>query len=112
MLSLETARKLKDVGLKWEPQKGDQIFNPYYGEPEISTCPPPKAPNYIIWIPRLGQLLAEIEKQGWKWSIVPSRNRYRLILTTVKQFVADSPDEAAAAALIWILEQEGKPNEF
>ena len=112
MLCIKTASKLKLAGLRWEPQMGDFMYNN-----DIIDCldfaDMSFAAGYedlthqgdVGFIPRLDQLLAEIEKRGWKWSIVPSRNRYRLILTTVKQFVADSPEEAAALALLWILEQ-------
>lgn len=126
MISLETARKLKEAGLQWEPQMGDFLY--YFTvlgttvtwRISVISEDDNEDSNIVIYIddgdwifaPRLDQLLAEIEKRGWKWSIVPSRNRYCLIFTTVKQFVADSPDEAAALALLWILEQEGQADEL
>lgn len=137
MLSLETARKLKETGLRWEPQIGDWFYYlyPYHSNYTLRiftahTCTITqkefeKLLNDIkengIWCPRLEQLLAEITKRlpkeaiigleypNWqeekKWEIVgigmdskfPSHEHI---------FADDTPDEAAAQALLWILKVE------
>lgn len=153
MLSLELARRLKLAGLAWEPQKGDQykelsyerLTQIYDGNPVYEY----RVKN-SIWLPRLDQLLAEIEKRGWDIDLMHfAKNRdntevrddpswscevnkfLRLrqgddgspkLMGTDHEvnvngpwqeerlnefFDADSPEEATAQALIWILEQEG-----
>ena len=120
MLSLEMARKLKDAGLKWEPQQGDffnwrestYLFDKYSYQKRVLS-----EEKVSVWLPRLDQLLAEIEKRGYRvvsgaqhgelgkytctiyghplWN--PSRAEY---------FTSNTREEAAAQALLWILEQE------
>ena len=134
MLSLETAKKLKEAGLEWEPKEGDFIYYPSYcaetefalgvlGDNDMGKCKE-ETLDYVYtgeWIiaPRLDQLLAEIEGQEYSYTI-----RYRLLkhdrlsdgyeFTLIRPMFAknfkseESPEEAAAAALIWILEQEAK----
>ncbi len=81
MISLESAKKLKDAGLKWEPQWGDVFNIPSVFSDGITMLmdanmiesyrrkePEDNWPDAIfryIWFPRLDQLLAEIEKRGW-----------------------------------------------
>jgi hypothetical protein len=157
MISLELAKKLKDAGLRWEPQMGDFMYNN-----DIIDCldfaDMSFAAGYedlthqgdVGFIPRLDQLLAEIEKRGWEtdlqffnngtgWfcevakTVQFRHNKPRPKLTINnkdgtkteveplstcpgwgdygekrmnKEFAADSPEEAAALALLWILEQE------
>ena len=119
MISLETARKLKDAGLQWEPQMGDFMYNN-----GIIDCldfsDMSFAAGYedlthqgdVGFIPRLDQLLAEIEKQGWTWMLYAPNNDGKygidvgkgLIYHSNQTVMADSPEEAAALALLWILE--------
>ena len=83
MLSLEKARALKEVGLAWEPKEGDWLF---YDQKNlivlsvqecniIATCGvlPFAIFEYqeraLVWLPRLSQLLAEIELHGYTWEI-------------------------------------------
>lgn len=132
MLSIETARKLKDAGLEWEPQVGDwfttsngdnmlvafqSVLETQYTK--ITNGMDDHFPNSRLltgkemlqedftWLPRLDRLLAEIEKRGYWWLL---RNDYCYIATEMDNghnSYADSPAEAAAQALLWIL-QEGK----
>ena len=87
MITTELARKLRDAGLKWEPQEGDQYtFEPQTVQPLVkrpnqsrfltitadrysldNPCavrryrfPPP----HSIWLPRQEQLLAEISRRS------------------------------------------------
>ena len=127
MISLETARKLKAAGLKWEPQTGDwycyegkmQVIK-YDSEAYAIKSDLPEIDGYIS-APRLDQLLSEIEKRSgrYKYELTGSRvyplsnnpkPKYRITIQTdrVLPFFADSPEEATAQALLWILEQEQK----
>lgn len=100
MISLETAKALKDAGLVWEPKLGD-----------------------LFKLPRLDQLLAEIVKNNWGcrlsvlW-IEDFPKGYECLLARTEEteegkweeyaqrFVTASPEEAAAQALLWILNQK------
>ena len=100
MISFEKAKALKEAGLKQEPKKGDCMSS---GD---------------MWLPRLDQLLAEIERRGYAWSLkLLNRPQYRVILypkglapggNGSSIFTADTPEDAAADALLLILKQEGK----
>lgn len=71
-----------------------------------------------LFVPRLDQLLAEIDQREYWWelghrsSVGVKKIYYTEIVkkhnTSIPQmvFANDSPDEAAAAALLWIIEQE------
>ena len=181
MISLETAKKLKDAGLKWEPQIGDYFAiandgeelreswdiaptNVYVvsGEHQLvdelggrmvffggglcvrgAGCRANETHCYCmnkkgfnpdinvfsvaswekkLFLPRLDQLLSEIEKRSgrYKYELTGSRvyplsnnlkPNYRITIQTdrVLPFFADSPEEATAQALLWILEQEVRP---
>lgn len=120
MLSLETARKLKVAGLKWEPQKGDWIYN-YHGFVSRITLDCVEntevdqwvalMDNYcnrtVIFAPRLDQLLAELRKHSRfvkiTWLIM--EEKWCCVIDSRNQFIADSPEEATAQALLWIYEQ-------
>jgi hypothetical protein len=68
MISLETAKKLKDAGLQWEPKEGDCWCNGmwmainYYLELVTGHL---LVKKQAIWLPSLDQLLAEIEGRGF-----------------------------------------------
>lgn len=126
MLSLETAKKLKDAGLQWEPQIGDWFYNShgYVFDTtldllnEVTVLINSFARSYanrtIVFAPRLDQMLVEIEKRGWTWMLYAPNDegKYGIdigngsIYDNNKTILADSPDEAAAQALLWILEQQ------
>lgn len=78
-----------------------------------------------LFVPRLDQLLAEIEKRGYHYAlgnqiIKATGYQYKLTIYNYDQaykiqdkdsflitdFYANSPDEACAQALLWIIEQE------
>jgi len=129
MISLETARKLKEAGLKWERQIGDFLWSQYTSsnrgvllirEDENEEYP---GDTIQTWLPRLDQMLAEIEKLGYEWELgILTLNDGRTYMIDValeelikteseewKSFVANSPEEATAQVLLWILEQEVTP---
>jgi hypothetical protein len=127
LLSLSKAEELKKAGLVWEPEKGDWYNLIVCGTGEI------KGPNLVqvlpfgvfcnvvdIWLPSLSQLLAEIEAREWNWTIrklngdfqAAGGGKYRLVLLDKleatwgiknRQFLADTPEDAASMALIYLL---------
>ena len=118
MISLETAKKLKEAGLEWEPKINDEYRGqllerlmqfdesyPVYGY----------RAKKVTLVPCLDQLLSEIEKRECVWELSVDevdKPPYAICLSSTskeigqKWFQADSPEEATAQALIWILEQE------
>lgn len=123
-ITLELARKLKEAGLRWEPKRGDWCYLEDAGltEPLLVTSYKSKGwvndEDDIVWLPRLSQLLAEIEKRGYRWDIGNlggfGDNEEKVCIGLfgwdtrqyVKgQFYADTPEDAAGKALLWILER-------
>lgn len=111
-ISLEKARALRDAGLQWEPKPGDC----YFDGTEIEVIPFPDIEDdyeYVIaimdshaWLPRLDQLLAEIEKRGYYPALYCFGNgKYEIEFTTGLYFRGDTPEDAAADALLWILRE-------
>lgn len=118
MISLETAKALKDAGLKWEPEYGDWYHVERLGvNPQIVAI---RDFNHTLifngadlctWLPRLDQLLAEIEKRNHDYRLSFSHGLY-----TIKQWgrygsvdiPGKSPEESVAKALLRILESEGE----
>ncbi len=132
MISLEIAQKLKEAGLEWEPKFGDHYIIPAVFEEGLhgvmdtkqimSYHKNPKeweeSIRGFVFTPRLDQLLAEIEKRGYKWFLETDRETYfiRIIKpgdtkepVSFKAY-AKSLVDAAAEALSWVLEG-GKSSE-
>ncbi len=119
MISLSKARQLKSAGLRWRWEHGDFFVIGYEQEnPEVRVC---TRGGYSgdyhgdeeedVWFPRLDQLLAEIEGRGYMVWLKRKRNVWTIRLRKQGQgwgrpFIADVGEDAAADALIWILEQE------
>jgi hypothetical protein len=112
MLSLETAKALRDAGLEWEPQLGDLFAADYDNglgptKPQVVRIADFGKPGpEHIWLPRLDQLLAEIEKRGYDWFL---KTDYCYVVNNNNQtqgIYADTPEEAAAQALLWILKAD------
>lgn len=116
MISLELAKKLKEAGLEWEPQEGDAYHDSASDTIYYSQYPPLESANYIrfTWLARLDQLLAEIRELGYKWFVETDTERYFIRVIEIKKpnnfhvIFSDSPTDAAASALLWIL--EGRAN--
>jgi hypothetical protein len=128
LISLELAKRLKEAGLTWEPQIGDMFYWHNGKDWEIDALTSEDVNGRLdetrdfieegFWIlaPRLDQLLAEIEKRGFIWALDVSATNgnkvigYAMNIATSldwedeEEFRSDSPEEAAASALLWILE--------
>ena len=130
MISLETARKLKDAGLPWEPQIGDWYsYESYLGPGKtenITTIVRPvsglewshgftdnKPPEDAIWLPRLDQLLTEIERRRYKWTMRKYNKgvsvEIRLELED-RGWGSETAEEGTAEAVLWLLGQEATPS--
>jgi len=123
VISLELAKKLKEAGLQWEPKEGDYYCYPA-GEFSGVFIFQKEANDTIIneltqkfldrrmWLPRLDQLLAEIEKRGYEWSLHKLGTIYGIELCKSGNMflryarLADTSKDAAGKALLWILEKE------
>lgn len=141
MICLETAKALKEAGLEWEPKVGDWFY--WNEEPNLVTscddiyiwsnvaawrleC------DYLIFAPRLDQLIKEGVKRGYWIAIVldpaESKVRWEALLyvwwtgdfceliekeflekgkNDIPAFIHEDPNEAVAQALLWILRREG-----
>lgn len=136
MISLETAKKLKEAGLKWEPKDGDAVYFDtvvhfltgeiryiLFGDYPTGANLYPMVHDLVVYAPRLDQLLAEIEARGQVCDIGRAGYNIKYYYCALSypdcqqiEFTAPSPGEAAAAALLWILKQEapilleGEPN--
>lgn len=94
-MKLETAQKLKDAGLPWMPELLDTyVFTKFLEEIE--------ARGYIGYMWLLEKENAEYVHGKYCFSIC-NTNGHK---PKWNDFHADSPEEAAAQALLWILEQE------
>ena len=124
MINLETATKLKEAGLKWEPKNGDWAYNlngkatlvgdenEYEAESFEEIAGKPFSEAYAeacsAFAPRLDQLLSEIENRAFGWDLRAfACDDYRCdLLNSHYMFSDTSPEKAAADALLWILEQK------
>ena len=119
-ISLDTARKLKDAGLKWEPETCDTYYWPRkFNNPvqvmhrDFDLLQKEQDTKGIVWAPRLSQLLAEIERREYGFNLCSGfrDGKAGCMLWQdgygpVKIVRADTWEEAAANALLWILERE------
>ena len=128
MISLETAKKLKEAGLEWEPKFGDYYKIPVVFEDGMTEVMDIKqvmsyhknpeeweeSINSFVFMPRLDQLLGEIEELGYKWFTETDTERYFIRVVEIKKpnnfhvVFLDTPEEAAASALLWIYERRNQ----
>ena len=120
MISFKLAKELKDAGLIW--YRGE--IDIYYWRGNImsvwnSTEPEDKED---VWAPRLDQLLEHIEWRGYTWevgvcyrcnSLKSLQKQYYCKLVYIfdnvcykQYFYGNTPEDAVAKALLWILQQE------
>ncbi len=112
MISLEMAKKLKEAGLEWEPQRGDWYYFGDDGELHIyrGASLEAKTPEGLYFTPRLDQLLAEISKTGWKWILFGTGGIWLENDSGAMEIIHDGPleegclTELTGEALLWIYE--------
>jgi len=142
MISQEKALALKEAGLQWEPKPGDWYSYPE-GKPclvafqstiseyiQVTNTTDESFPNTrlmtisellkekTVWLPRLDQLLAEIEKLGWEYSVglwsERTHQRYECVVVKSNKrlvFFGETPKDAVTDALLWILKNDDKTPE-
>ncbi|NPV93082.1 MAG: hypothetical protein HPY50_20130 [Firmicutes bacterium] len=140
MIEISASTKLKESGLEWEPKPGDYCAIRNEADPESETTeilllynqmdlgagrvvyvgsnPANPTPanrlhdlDTLVWMPRLEQLLSEIEKQGWEWTITSGGSfyltqSYRGYPIRRVSFKHETPVGSAAEALQWLLSQQ------
>ena len=119
MISMEKARELKSAGLAWVPKQFDFYHNTNNKRDEIVVLNKQAIADTgkvnLIWFPSLSQLLAEIEaRYPYLWQVGRRESgRYKMVLMdcgyNVTSFEADTPEDACADALLWILKQDVTP---
>ena len=124
--SLDLSRKLKSAGLVWEPKRFD-YFQMIVMENSLTTCLTDEwsvksirketvefRNKSRLWLPRLDQLLAEIEARGWEVDSVQHKGKYACdiaylsdtVHTKYQTFAGETREDAAGLAYLWIMEQD------
>jgi len=121
MISIDKAKILKELGLKWEPKRGDYYL--YESLANKETCvdlimqdnPGFWCDAVRTWLPRLDQLLNEIEKLGYhprieKWEDEFYECNPCLLGIYSKGYgkMNKTWEDAVADVLIGLLEKENK----
>jgi hypothetical protein len=125
VLTVESAKALRKAGLQWEPKADDH----YYwieaeGRPVLDCISNAEMfchsyqitqaarTEKFIFAPVLEQLLAELKKHSEfvkiTWLVMDKK--WDCVIDARQQFLADSPEEAAAEALLWVLKKAGGAN--
>ena len=124
MISIDKAKQLKELGLQWNPKCGDWYKTDYWPTPTLLTADTTRMDNKeinsrferinkddnTVWLPRLDQLLDEIEKYNYVYSLIKvgGLGKYNMIIKlqgsgSSSQFYHSIREDAFADALIWIL---------
>ena len=127
MISLEKAKELKEAGLLWEPCFGEwvhvdgenkmivHVCEGEFGEYKDIRCLSPFTgiakglrDADCVLLPRLDQLLAEIRKYSKfaKITWLVMNKKWDCVVDGREQFLAEVPEDAAADALLWMVNQE------
>ena len=127
MITLETAKKLKDAGLEWSytnTKRGDFYLAEFQDGTEgiftIGSDGQNVQSDIIVFtfLPRLDQLLTKIDGRMYLWEIKSHMYKKYTVFVFSKENIdgktisADTPEEAAAQALLWILTDGGAWAEF
>ncbi len=115
-VSLEMARKLKEAGLEWDWEIGDwycvydvvtgNVVKVYLADENFSLG------NYLpehftrVWLPTLSDLLEWLEGRGYGWELYHTGAIKIFQPGLIEWFNGKSIEDAAAKAVLWVLEQE------
>ena len=102
MLSLDLARKLKAKGLKHKPEDGD-VYWVSEVEEMMVIAGAFEPEDEDVWMPRLDQLLVEVERRGYRWEFVFNGDSYRFEVKYEGEWRDNIPENAVAEALSWLL---------
>ncbi|NPV92372.1 MAG: hypothetical protein HPY50_16525 [Firmicutes bacterium] len=130
MISIDTAKRLKNLGMQWEPQADDEFvanWPPWAGKEVYdvvaSDSPSLKQMGIVVgakgiyprdfsyWMPPLDTMLKQFQQKGISWLLLNDtflvyshRKINNQHLLRVKN---QSQQQAAAEALAWLLQQDG-----
>ena len=126
MISIDKAKQLKELRLEWNPKCGDWYKVDYWPTPTLLTADITRMDNEeicrrferiskdekTVWLPSLEQMLDEIEKYNYTYSLIKigGLGKYNMIiklqgsLNVSSQFYHDIREDAVADALIFLLE--------
>jgi len=124
MISIDKAKQLQELELQWNPKIGDWYKIDYWPTPILLTADTIRMDNEeincifekiskdekTVWLPRLDQLLNEIEKFNVYWEIErlleDNKPFYSVIIGEIPMDRGNSNilEDAIADALIWALE--------
>jgi len=121
MISIDKAKQLKELGLKWNPKCGDWYKADYWPTPTLFTTDTlrlddKEIENVIknvknnIWLPSLKQLLDKIKEYNWTYALyseneieIETRMEYISLIDRNRNFEGEIIEDIVADALIWIL---------
>ena len=127
MISIDKAKQLKNLGLIWNPKRGDWHKADYWPKPILFTTDTlrldDKEIEYIIeniknrddevWLPSLKQMLDKIKEYNWTYALyseneieIETRIEYVSIIDRHRNFEGEIIEDIVADALIWILQKE------
>lgn len=132
MIGVELAGKLKEARLAWEPKEGDWLllWQPgigmeegfYYENArlrEVDCENEHKVTEKDVWLPSLSDMLAELESRGYYWEMycrtTLDGDGYEIQIMRLEEWnengssgnkSADTPEDAAAEVLLWVLERD------
>jgi len=122
MISIEKAKKLKFLGLVWNPKIGDWHKADYWPTPTLFTVDTLRLDDKEIecvienikentWLPSLAQMLNEIKKYNWNYALyseneieIETRIENIAIIDRHRNFEGNIIEDIIADALIWILQ--------
>lgn len=132
MISLQIAEKLKK--LEWTPQINDCVYiksrqgviieveqnnKSYIITADFGKYKETGSHEFFTWAPRFDQLIDKVEKLGYLWNLDSADQKYRsekylFILYKgedyVRDFSADTIEDAIALALMWLVDNECELN--
>lgn len=116
VISRELAEKLQSAGLVWEPKIiteeniGDWYVIEGQNEPQLLSGRDfhiAAYKNKLTWLPSLGQLLDKLRKRSEfvkiTWLVIDEQ--WCCVIDDRRQFTADTPEDAAGHALLWIIKR-------
>ena len=122
MISIEKAKRLKELNLEWSPKLGDWYKVDYQPTPTLFTVDTLRLDDKEIecvvenvkentWLPNLTQMLDEIKKYNWTYALyseneieIETRIENIAIIDRHKNYEGNIIDDIVADALIWILQ--------
>jgi len=124
MISIDKAKRLKELGLEWNPKRGDWHKADYWPNPILFVIDTLRLDDKEIecvienvknntWLPILIQMLDEIKEYNWNYALyseneieIETRIEHVLIIDRHRNFKGNIIEDVIADALIYILGKE------